>query len=148
MALGQGSGFLLQSVYFILIARLLGPSEYGLYAGAFALTSILGQYSAMGSGTLFLRYVTADRKQFSVYWGNILVTTTVISIVIVAALALLSGKVLGPDTRAITLLAAVANCFCFQLTASAARVFQTFEELRITAALTLANNFPVCSRRP
>ncbi len=141
MALGQGSGFLLQSVYFILIARLLGPSEYGLYAGAFALTSILGQYSAMGSGTLFLRYVTADRKQFSVYWGNILVTTTVISIVIVAALALLSGKVLGPDTRAITLLAAVANCFCFQLTASAARVFQTFEELRITAALTLANNF-------
>ena len=90
---------------------------------------------------LFLRYVTADRKQFSVYWGNILVTTTVISIVIVAALALFSGKVLGPGARAVALLAAVANCFCFQLTASAARVFQTFEELRITAGLTLANNF-------
>jgi O-antigen/teichoic acid export membrane protein len=141
MALGQGGGFLLQSVYFILIARLLGPSEYGLYAGAFALTSILGQYSAMGSGTLFLRYVTADRKQFSVYWGNILVTTTVISILIVAGLAVFSGTVLGPGARALTLLAAVANCFCFQLTASAARVFQTFEELRITAGLTLANNF-------
>ena len=95
MVLGQGSGFLLQSIYFILIARLLGPSEYGLYAGAFALTSILGQYSAMGSGTLFLRYVTADRKQFSVYWGNILVTTTVASVLMVAALALLSGRILG-----------------------------------------------------
>ena len=111
------------------------------YAGAFALTSILGQYSAMGSGTLFLRYVTADRKQFSVYWGNILVTTTVASVLIVAALALVSGEVLEPGSRAITLLAAVANCFCFQLTASAAKVFQTYEQLRITAALTLANNF-------
>ncbi len=141
MVLGQGSGFLLQSIYFILIARLLGPVEYGLFAGAFALTSILGQYSAMGSGTLFLRYVTADRKQFSVYWGNILVTTTVASVFIVAALAFISGKVLGPGSQAISLLAAVANCFCFQLTASAAKVFQTYEQLRITAALTLANNF-------
>src|SRR5271170_8299176 len=141
MVLGQGSGFLLQSIYFILIARLLGPFEYGLFAGAFALTSILGQYSAMGSGTLFLRYVTADRKQFSVYWGNVLVTTTVASVLIVAALALVSGKILGSGSQAITLLAAVANCFCFQLTASAAKVFQTYEQLRITAALTLANNF-------
>jgi O-antigen/teichoic acid export membrane protein len=141
MMLGQGSGFLLQSIYFILIARLLGPFEYGLFAGAFALTSILGQYSAMGSGTLFLRYVTVDRRQFSVYWGNILATTTVASVLIVAALALVSGKVLGPGSQAITLLAAVANCFCFQLTASAAKVFQTYEQLRITAALTLTNNF-------
>jgi O-antigen/teichoic acid export membrane protein len=141
MVLGQGSGFLLQSVYFILIARLLGPFEYGLFAGAFALTSILGQYSAMGSGTLFLRYVTADRKQFSVYWGNILATTTVASVLIVAALSLVSREVLGTGSRAITLLAAVANCFCFQLTASAAKVFQTYEQLRITAALTLVNNF-------
>ena len=141
MVLGQGSGFLLQSVYFILIARLLGPLEYGLFAGAFAVTSILGQYSAMGSGTLFLRYVTADRRQFSVYWGNILVTTTVASVLIVAALSLVSGEVLGAGSRAIALLAAVANCFCFQLTASAAKVFQTYEQLRITAALTLANNF-------
>ncbi len=140
MVVGQGAGFLLQSIYFVLIARLLGPSEYGIYAGAFALTSILGQYSAMGSGTLFLRYVTADRKHFSAYWGNILVTTTLMSLLMVAALALLSGKVLGSGSRGITLLAAVANCFCFQLTASAARVFQTFEQLRTTAGLMLANN--------
>src|SRR5208282_3520890 len=87
------------------------------------------------------RYVTADRKLFSIYWGNILITTTVTSVMIVGLLALVSGRVLGSGSRAITLLAAVANCFCFQLTASAAKVFQTYEQLRITAALTLANNF-------
>ena len=141
MVLGQGSGFVLQSAYFVLIARLLGPREYGIYAGAFALTSIIGQYSSMGSGTLFLRYVSADRSKFSIYWGNILAVTTATSVLIVAALAAVSGRILSPGSQSITLLATIASCFCYQLTASAAKVFQTYEVLRITAVLTLANNF-------
>src|SRR6516165_6749853 len=75
MMLGQGTSFLLQAAYFILIARLLGAYEYGLYAGAFALAAIVGEYSTMGSGTLFLRYVSADPKRFSQYWGNLLLVT-------------------------------------------------------------------------
>ncbi|AXC10905.1 polysaccharide biosynthesis protein [Acidisarcina polymorpha] len=141
MVLGQGSGFLLQSAYFILIARLLGPYEYGLYAGAFALTNIIGQYSSMGSGTVFLRYVSADRQRYAVYWGNILFTTTTVSVAIIAGLALISGHLIGAGSRPILLLGAVANCFCNQLTFAAARVFQTFEQLRITAFLNLATNF-------
>jgi O-antigen/teichoic acid export membrane protein len=140
MMLGQGSGFLLQSAYFILLARLLGPSEYGVFAGAFALTSIIGQYSSMGSGTLFLRYVTADPSRAAVYWGNILAVTTVVSLLIVAGVALFSGPLLGPGSAPIALLAAVANCFCNQLASSAAKVFQTHEQLRITAGLSLATN--------
>ncbi len=141
MVLGQGGGVLLQAAYFILIARLLGPFEYGLYAGAFALTSIIGQYSAMGSGTVFLRYVTADRRKAPLYWGNILLVTTLASVVVLAALLLISGRVFSPASQSITLLAAIANCFCNQLTASAAKVFQTYERMQITAMLGLATNF-------
>lgn len=140
MVFGQGSGFLLQSAYFIVIARLLGPSEYGVYAGAFALTSILGQYSSMGSGTIFLRYVTADPAKFSLYWGNILAATVTASVVVIAGLSLCAGRLLSPGTQSITLLAAVANCFCNQLTTSAAKVFQTYEQLRVTAVLNVATN--------
>jgi O-antigen/teichoic acid export membrane protein len=141
MVLGQGSGFLLQAAYFILIARLLGAYEYGVYAGAFALTSIIGQYSALGSGTIFLRYVSADPRKFPLYWGNILMATTMASAVVIAGLWLTAGRLLTPGSQAITLLAAVANCFCNQLTSSAAKVFQTYEQLRLTAALNLATNF-------
>src|ERR1700760_4109868 len=70
MLVGQGLGFVLQAGYFILIARLLGTSEYGVYAGAFALVAIVGTYTTLGSGTLFLRYVSADKTKFSIYWGN------------------------------------------------------------------------------
>jgi O-antigen/teichoic acid export membrane protein len=141
MVLGQGSGFFLQAAYFILIARLLGAYEYGVYAGAFALTSIIGQYSALGSGTIFLRYVSADPRKFPLYWGNILMATTMASAVVIAGLWLTAGRLLTPGSQAITLLAAVANCFCNQLTSSAAKVFQTYEQLRLTAALNLATNF-------
>jgi O-antigen/teichoic acid export membrane protein len=140
MVFGQGSGFLLQSAYFILIARLLGPSEYGVYAGAFALTSILGQYSSIGSGTIFLRYVTADPEKFSLYWGNILMVTMIASVAVIAGLSIFAGRLLSPGTQSITLLAAVANCFCNQLTTSAAKVFQTYEQLQVTAVLNVATN--------
>jgi O-antigen/teichoic acid export membrane protein len=141
MIFGQGSGFLLQSAYFILIARLLGPSQYGIYAGAFALTSIIGQYSALGSGTVFLRYVTAKPDQFALYWGNILLVSTVAGAVAIAALSIFAGRLFGPGAQSITLLAAIANCFCNQLTTSAAKVFQTYEQLRVTAGLNVATNF-------
>ena len=140
MVFGQGSGFLLQSAYFILIARLLGPSEYGVYAGAFALTSILGQYSSIGSGAIFLRYVTADPDKFSLYWGNLLMATMIASAIVIAGLWTLARPLLSPGTQSITLLAAVANCFFNQLATSAARVFQTYERLRVTAVLNVATN--------
>src|ERR1700687_2671725 len=54
MVMGQGAGFVLQAGYFVLLARLLGSTEYGIYAGTFALVSIASQYSALGSGTVFL----------------------------------------------------------------------------------------------
>lgn len=141
MLMGQGTGFLLQAIYFILIARLLGNFQYGLYAGAFALTTIIGQYSTIGSGTLFLRHVSADPKKFSLYWGNILAVTTTVSVLIIVALSFVSGHILSPGAQSIAVLAAVGNCFCNQLTTCAGQVFQTYERLRITAVLNLSTNF-------
>ena len=53
---GQGLSFVAQAVYFIVLARLLGTTQYGLLAGAVALVAVVSQYSSLGSGLLFLRY--------------------------------------------------------------------------------------------
>src|ERR1700736_1552580 len=71
---GQGSSFLVQALYFVLLARLLGTSQYGLLAGAVALVAVVSQYSPLGSGLLFLRYVSPDHSRFRMYWGNILMS--------------------------------------------------------------------------
>ena len=75
MFVGQGMGYVLRGVYFVLIARLLGVLQYGVVVGAIALVNMLTNYSRLGSSVVFIRHVSADRTQFAVYWGNILLVT-------------------------------------------------------------------------
>ena len=75
MFAGQGMGYLLRAVYFVLIARLLGVLQYGVIVGAIALVNMVTNYGRLGSSIVFLRHVSADRTQFAVYWGNILLVT-------------------------------------------------------------------------
>jgi O-antigen/teichoic acid export membrane protein len=53
--LGQMMSTILQAGYFVIIARLLGSTNYGIYTAAFALVAIVSQYSSLGSGFVFLR---------------------------------------------------------------------------------------------
>jgi O-antigen/teichoic acid export membrane protein len=140
MLVGQGTGILLQAFNFVLLGRLLGSTQYGIYAGAFALVAIVASYSTLGSGTLFLRYVSADHTRFSVYWGNILLVTMTASGVLVAGLYLAAPHLIDPRSAGLVLILALANCFCSQLTTCAGQVFQTYEKLRFTAGLNLLTN--------
>lgn len=137
MAAGQGAGIVLQSAYFVLIARLLGAGQYGIYAGAFAFTNIAAQYTSLGTGVVFIRYVAGNRKAFTVYWGNILLVTAGLGTLLTVGLAYLAPHLLNPASAAIVPLAAAANCLCAQITVEAGRVFQAFEQLRTTAVLNL-----------
>jgi O-antigen/teichoic acid export membrane protein len=137
MVAGQGTGFVLQAVYFVMLARLLGATQYGIYAGAFAFTSIAAQYSSLGSGVVLIRYVSRERNVFAAYWGNILLTTSVVSAVVIAALYFLAPHLLNPYSAVLVPLAGISNCFAAQLTAETGRVFQAFEQLRITALFNL-----------
>jgi O-antigen/teichoic acid export membrane protein len=140
MMAGQGTGFILQAVYFVVLARLLGAEQYGIFAGAFAFTSLVSQYSALGTGTVLLRYVSNDRNVFAVYWGNLLLVTLTVGSLLVLILHFIAPHALNPASAALVLLAGIANCLCAQLTTETARVFQTFEKMRITAVLALLTN--------
>jgi O-antigen/teichoic acid export membrane protein len=140
MMAGQGAGIVLQAVYFLILARLLGAVQYGIFAGAFAFTIIVAPYSALGTGVVLLRYVSNDHRAFAVYWGNILVVTLSIGCVLCAALHFLAPHVLDPSSASLVLLAAIANCICMQIVSVAGNVFQAFEQLHLTALLNLLTN--------
>lgn len=140
MVAGQGTSVLLQAVYFVMLARLLGAVQYGIFVGAFAFTSIAAQYSSLGSGIVLIRYVSKDRKSFAVYWGNILVVTGGMSVIVIAALWFLAPRLLNPYSAVLVPLAGVSSCLCVQLIVETGRVFQAFEQLRITALLNLLTN--------
>jgi O-antigen/teichoic acid export membrane protein len=140
MFLGQGLGLIFQTTYFIVLARLLGSREYGIYAGTFALVSMASQYSTIGSGTVFLRYVSPDKSKFPVYWGNILLITCTVSILVSAVLYFTARFILNPLSAALIFPAAVSVCFCTQIAVAAGQVFQAFEQLRVTAMMNLLTN--------
>jgi O-antigen/teichoic acid export membrane protein len=140
LLVGQGSGVVLQAVYFVVLARLLGPTEYGVFIGAFAFTSVVASYSTLGTGTVLLRYVSLNRSEFAVYWGNLLLVTGLLGFLLTCGLHRFAAKVLNPASASLVLLAAIASCVCAQLTVETSRVFQTFERMRIAAILSLLTN--------
>jgi O-antigen/teichoic acid export membrane protein len=137
---GQGVGIVLQAVYFILLARLLGASEYGIFIGAFAFTSIVAQYSSLGSGMVLMRYVSGRRKLFSSYWGNVVGITLVAGTIVTLVLHVLAAYLLSRESASLVTVVAFSNCICAQLITEAGRACRAFEKMRITASLNLLTN--------
>jgi len=140
MFLGQGLSIVCQALHFLLLARLLGVLEYGIFVGAMAMVMIVAQYCALGSHSIFIRYVSPDHRLYSKYWGNILLTTLNIGGLCTLLVIWVGPALAHSYSRPMLASVAVANCVFAQLTLSAGRVFQAFERMRITALLNLLTN--------
>jgi O-antigen/teichoic acid export membrane protein len=134
---GQGVGLVLQAIYFILLARLLGTLEYGIFIGAFAFTNIIAQYSSLGTGMVLMRYVSGNSEAFPRFWGNVLCVTLCSGTLLAIALRFTASRLLNPSSATLVGVVAIANCVCAQMVAEAGRICRAFERMRITACLNL-----------
>jgi O-antigen/teichoic acid export membrane protein len=141
---GQGLSFVVQGFYFIVLARLLGTTQYGLLAGAVALVAVVSQYSTFGSGLLFLRYVSPDHSRFRSYWGIILMSTLVLGTLLVVAVRLSGRWLVGAASVPLLFPIAIGDCLFAQLGNAAGQVFQTFEKMKFSAAITLLGSVSRC----
>ena len=140
MFAGQGLSFVTQGLYFVLLARLLGSAQYGLLSGAAAIVAMVSQYSTLGSGLVFVRYVSLDQSRFREYWGNILLCTAILSSLLVLALYACGAWLIGKQGVPVLVLIAIGDCCFSQLSTCASQVFQAFERMHTTAALSLLTN--------
>jgi O-antigen/teichoic acid export membrane protein len=141
---GQGLSLVVQGFYFIVLARLLGSTQYGLLAGAIALVSIVSQYSALGSGLILMRYVSADHSRFRVYWGNILISVFLLGTLLVVGIRLAGRWLVGTASVPLLFPIAISDCLFQSLSSCAGQVFQTFERMKFSAALNLINSVSRC----
>ena len=141
---GQGLSFVVQGFYFIVLARLLGTTQYGLLAGAVALVAVVSQYSTFGSGLLFLRYVSPEHSRFRSYWGIILMSTLVLGTLLVVAVRLSGRWLVGAASVPLLFPIAIGDCLFAQLGNAAGQVFQTFEKMKFSAAITLLGSVSRC----
>lgn len=139
--LGQGLSVVCLGTYFVLLARLLGKVEYGIYAGAFAMVAILSPYSTLGSPLVLLRHVSPDHRKFASHWGNVLTITPILGISFTVLLAWGGPHIAPSYSWQLVACIALADCLCAQLTIAAGQAFQAFEKLRMTATFNLLVNF-------
>jgi O-antigen/teichoic acid export membrane protein len=141
---GQGFSFVAQAFYFIVLARLLGTRQYGLLAGAVALVAVVSQYSTLGSGLIFLRYVSPDHSRFRIYWGNILMSVFLLGLLLSVGIWLCGRWLVGAESVPLLLPIAIGDCLLGQLSTCAGQVFQTFEKMKFSAVLILLGNISRC----
>jgi O-antigen/teichoic acid export membrane protein len=137
---GQGASFLLQLAYFVLLARMLGVEQYGIFVGATAFVTIAMPFSALGSGMLFMRHVSTNPNQFARYWGNILLSTFAANVLLVPILCLIAPHLLNSASASILLPVALANCLMAQVTQGVVQIFQTYQRLQAAACWSTAMN--------
>jgi O-antigen/teichoic acid export membrane protein len=141
---GQGLSLVAQAFYFIVLARLLGTTQYGLLAGAVALVAVVSQYSSLGSGLLFLRYVSPDPSRFRMYWGNVLMSIFLLGALLTVVITLSGRWLVGAASVPLLLPIAIGDCLFQQLSMCAGQVFLTFEKMKYSAALMLLSNISRC----
>jgi O-antigen/teichoic acid export membrane protein len=138
MFLGYGVRVIVQAVYFVLIARALGPSEYGAFVGVVALIAIVYPFASLGAGNLLIKNVSRDRSLFAVYWGNGLLVLCVSGLALLVVILAIAHWILPPTIPLLlTFLICLSDLIFARINDTAAQGFQAVEQLSYTAFLAV-----------
>jgi O-antigen/teichoic acid export membrane protein len=137
---GQGASIIIQALYFLVIARLLTPSQMGLFAGAAAFVTMVASYSSLGSGLVFLRHVSVDPSRRAVFFGNVLLTIGVLGTVLAIGIHLSARWLVGAESVGLITVVAIGDLFFQNIAGCMSQIFQTFELMRISAFIALSVN--------
>ncbi|WP_404788154.1 oligosaccharide flippase family protein [Altericista sp. CCNU0014] len=138
MLLSNGGRLILQAGYFIIIARALGPEQYGAFIGATSIVSIVAPFASLGSGHLLIKNVSRNRALFSAYWGNALFMILVSGIALIILIVSIS-PILLPKTisQSLVLMAAITDLIFFRIIDTAGQAFSSVLWLSRTAQLSI-----------
>lgn len=119
-----------QLVWMALLARIIGPSGYGLLSGVTALGAVIGTVSGVGIGTVLLRDVSRERACFDDIWWVAVLGTAVTGACLLLAFTSL-GPLLLPKQGEKWLFAALgtSELLCLPLVLLASQSFQAFDRI-------------------
>lgn len=136
MLVGNGTRVAIQAVYFVLIARILGPEDLGAFVGVVSLVGVLAPFAGLGSGNILVRNTSRDPGSFRACWGRGLVITAASAFLLTAAVLRLSSVLLpGSIPLAMVASVALADLLFTRVLDLGGQAFMAFQRLRRTAQL-------------
>ena len=141
LSMGQGLRLLIQAVYFVLIARSLGPKQYGAFVAMTSLVAVAAPFAGFGSPMVLLKYVSRDRKLLSLYWGSGLLTIAVSGSLLSLIILCLTPFFLGHEFFYLVILVCMSDLFMIRVAELAGFAFaalgQMGESARVNVYITL-----------
>lgn len=136
---GFGLRLAMQAVYFVIIARILGPAQYGAFAAVVALVVTMSPFSGWGSGNILIREVARKAETFGPYWGAAVATCLVsgggLFVVALAVGPLIVGQNIP---YSVLVLVAGSDLVFTRLSGISGQAFQALERLKWTATLQVS----------
>lgn len=133
---GQTARMLIQTAYFILIARLLGASGYGAFVGVAAMIAILSAFAGMGTGIVLLKEASRNPQMLPFYWGRSLGVVAASGAVLVLVSLSIATWLLPPSIpRSIVLILAISDLVLMPAHLASTQVFQARERLGVMTVL-------------
>lgn len=141
LCMGQGLRLVIQAVYFVLIARSLGPKEYGTFVAMTSLVAIAAPFAGFGGPTVLLKNVSRKRDLLAIYWGNGLLTIAVSGSILSLVVLALTPFLLGRQFFLLTILVCLSDLFMIRVADLAAFAFAALgrmgESARVNVYITL-----------
>jgi O-antigen/teichoic acid export membrane protein len=123
----------------IVVARALGPSGYGIFAGTAGLAVALGGFSGLGTGWLMLQAVSRQASDLDEYWTKAVLTTLGFGVILATLFCIAASAVTGSALSLFALIAiGLSELVCYPLILAAGFAFQAHERLGWANALPAA----------
>jgi O-antigen/teichoic acid export membrane protein len=128
---GQGLQLVGRLAYFVIIARVLGPTGYGTFIACVALVATVSPFASCGTGNVMIKYAALNREALPAYFGNALVSTIFSGTVLTFAVWILRPYVLPASaTSAMLIAVAIADLFGTELIGICLYAFLSLEQGR------------------
>ena len=128
-----------QALYFVLVARALGPRGYGSVIGVAGLVGILAPFAGWGAGDVLVQEVSRDRARFRAEWAGALRVVLVAGIAC-AAVAVVTARFVLPGMIPVRLIVclAIAECVFGSVISTGGQAFQACERLARTGQVWIS----------
>jgi O-antigen/teichoic acid export membrane protein len=136
---GNLAMLVLQTLQFVLLARLLGVEAFGHVAAANALIAIAIPLAGLGYGNLLLMRVSRDRAEAPMELGNALGAIVVMGGVLVAVATAIAGVALGgAQMMALVATMALSELVLVRSVVVLGQLYQALDRVEVTSALNIA----------
>jgi O-antigen/teichoic acid export membrane protein len=136
---GNLAALVLQTLQFVLLARLLGVTEFGHVAAANALIAIVIPLAGLGYGNVLLMRVSRDRSRLRFDLGNSQLAIAVIGGALVAGVTLVARGIYGDAAQiALIVTMAISELVLVRSTVVLGQLYQALDRVEMTSVLNTA----------